>query len=293
MAGGRSKTGSASSGVSDADVPAGCPDATTATAAPTGGAATGAARRAAPEQTAEPATKQAAEQAAGEAPSAAAGSTAKASASAATQPSRKSATKATSRRRNRPGPRQRLLASATNLFTTEGIRVIGIDRILRDADVAKASLYSLFGSKDNLVVAYLEELDAAWRADWQALANDCSRPDERILAFFDLCIRNEPQNNFRGSHFQNAAGEYPRPETESEERIRAAAMEHRRWARDTMAELLTERFGYASQTLADQLMVFLDGGLAGAKMSRTTVPLETARGLARQLLLTAPIGYTI
>ena len=52
------------------------------------------------------------------------------------------ATKQTARssRRNRPGPRQRLLASATNLFTTQGIRVIGIDRILRDADVAKASL---------------------------------------------------------------------------------------------------------------------------------------------------------
>ena len=62
-------------------------------------------------------------------------------------------------RRNRPSPRHRLLASATNLFTTEGIRVIGIDRILREADVAKASLYSLFGSKDALVIAYVETLD--------------------------------------------------------------------------------------------------------------------------------------
>ena len=44
-------------------------------------------------------------------------------------------------RRNRPSPRSRLLESATKLFTTEGIRVIGIDRILREADVAKASLY--------------------------------------------------------------------------------------------------------------------------------------------------------
>ena len=56
-------------------------------------------------------------------------------------------------RRNRPSPRSRLLESATKLFKTEGIRVIGIDRILREADVAKASLYSLFGSKDALVIA--------------------------------------------------------------------------------------------------------------------------------------------
>ncbi|AEK38169.1 TetR DNA-binding transcription regulator [Corynebacterium variabile DSM 44702] len=70
-------------------------------------------------------------------------------------------------------------------------------------------------------------------------------------------------------------------------------MEHRRWCRDTMADLLTEKFGYASRTLADQLIVFLDGGIAGAKMSRTVSPLETARELAKQLLYTAPMMYTI
>ena len=164
---------------------------------------------------------------------------------------------------------------------------------MRDADVAKASLYSLFGSKDNLVVAYLHELDQKWRDDWHALADPRESPEDRIIAFFDLCIQQEPENNYRGSHFQNAASEYPRPETDSEQRIRDAAMDYRRWCRDTMAELLTERFGYASQTLADQLMVFMDGGLSGAKMSRNTVPLETARGLAKQLLLTAPMSYSI
>ena len=206
---------------------------------------------------------------------------------------KKATKKATSRRRNRPGPRQRLLASATNLFTTEGIRVIGIDRILRDADVAKASLYSLFGSKDNLVVAYLEALDQKWREDWEELAKECEKPEQRIIAFFDLCIKTEPENNYRGSHFQNAASEYPRPEVESEVRIRQAAMAHRTWVRDTMAELLTERFGYTSRSLADQLMIFLDGGLVGSKMARHVGPLETARDMAKQLLLTVPMSYHI
>ena len=199
----------------------------------------------------------------------------------------------TGRRRSRPSPRERLLASATNLFTTEGIRVIGIDRILREADVAKASLYSLYGSKDALVVAYLENLDKNWREAWAERTKEMTDPEDKILAFFDQCIDDCEKENFRGSHFQNAASEYPRPETDSEQRIRDAAMEYRRWCRDTMAELLTERFGYASQTLADQLMVFMDGGLNGAKMSRNTVPLETARGLAKQLLLTAPMSYNI
>lgn len=187
-------------------------------------------------------------------------------------------------RRNRPSPRDRLLAGATELFTTEGIRVIGIDRILREADVAKASLYSLFGSKDNLVIAYLERLDEMWRANWDARVDGMDTPEEKILAFFDVCIAEQPQIGFRGSHFQNAAGEYPRPETDSEREIRATVARHREWVWETLRGLLVERECGQASLHANMLMVFLDGGLAGAKMAGNLTPLQTARDLARDLV---------
>ena len=55
------------------------------------------------------------------------------------------------------GPRQRLLAAARRLFYEEGVHVVGIDRLIEEAGVAKASLYSHFGNKDGLIRAYLEE----------------------------------------------------------------------------------------------------------------------------------------
>lgn len=199
----------------------------------------------------------------------------------------------TSRRRNRPSPRERLLASATQLFTTEGIRVIGIDRILREADVAKASLYSLFGSKDALVIAYLQDLDQKWRAAWRERTAEMTHSEDKILAFFDQCLEEEPEKDFRGSLFQNAANEYPRPETEGERGIVAAVKEHRRWCHTTMTELLTEKNGYPGTTQANQLLLFLDGGLAGSKLSHSLLPLETARDLAKQLLSAPPADYSI
>ena len=96
--------------------------------------------------------------------------------------------KTPTRRRNRPSPRQRLLDAATKLFTEEGIRVIGIDRILREADVAKASLYSLLGSKDNLVIAYLEQMDEQYRTRWRDKTATMIDADSKILAFFDMAI---------------------------------------------------------------------------------------------------------
>lgn len=202
-------------------------------------------------------------------------------------------TKTTSRRRNRPSPRQRLLDGATQLFTTEGIRVIGIDRILREADVAKASLYSLFGSKDALVIAYLQNLDEKWREQYYERTAEMGSPSEKILAFFDQCIDEEPLKDYRGSHFQNAANEYPRPETDSEREIVSVVMEHRRWCLETLTQLLTEKNGYPGTVQANQLMVFLDGGLAGCRLNCSVESLKTARDLAVQLLSAPPADYSI
>ena len=196
-------------------------------------------------------------------------------------------------RRNRPSPRSRLLESATNLFTTEGIRVIGIDRILREADVAKASLYSLFGSKDALVIAYVESLDEKYRADWEARTANMTDPYQKVLAFFDKAIEEQPEIEFRGSHFLNAAGEYPRPETDAERGIVAACVEHRTWVHNTMTALLTAKNGYPSATQASQLLIFLDGGMSGARLTRELSPLKTARELAIQLLSAPPADYSI
>lgn len=196
-------------------------------------------------------------------------------------------------RRNRPSPRSRLLESATRLFTTEGIRVIGIDRILREADVAKASLYSLFGSKDALVIAYVEALDEEYRADWQRRTEGTTEPESKILAFFDKAIEEQPAIEFRGSHFLNAAGEYPRPETDAERGIVAACLEHRTWIHSTITALLNAKNGYPSEEQASQILIFLDGGLAGARLTRDVAPLITAKQLAIQLLSAPPADYSI
>ena len=77
----------------------------------------------------------------------------------------------TSTRSTKPAPRERLLATATRLFSSDGIRAVGIDRILREAGVAKASLYNTYGSKDELVVAYLRSVADRDRELWQHRAD--------------------------------------------------------------------------------------------------------------------------
>ena len=60
------------------------------------------------------------------------------------------------RQSRRPSPRERLLKAADELFYAEGVNSVGINRVIERANVARASLYSTFGSKDELIRAYLE-----------------------------------------------------------------------------------------------------------------------------------------
>src|SRR5512140_50932 len=85
----------------------------------------------------------------------------------------------------RGGARERLLAAANELFYAEGINSVGIDRIIERAGVAKASLYDTFGSKEELIRAYLAERDSASRARVEAALARHKSPRDKMLAVFD------------------------------------------------------------------------------------------------------------
>ena len=92
--------------------------------------------------------------------------------------------------------RERLLAAADELFYREGINNVGIDRVLEHAGVAKASLYSTFGSKEELVRAYLQGRQQARRARIEAAIARHRSPREQMLSVFDAMA--EPSRG-RGS----------------------------------------------------------------------------------------------
>ena len=86
-------------------------------------------------------------------------------------------------------PRERLLAAANELFYAEGVHTVGIDRVIDRAGVAKASLYNTFGSKDELVKAYLEGRHAASAARISRHMERYDSPRDRLLAVFEASNR--------------------------------------------------------------------------------------------------------
>ncbi|MEV0105029.1 helix-turn-helix domain-containing protein [Nocardia sp. NPDC050799] len=188
-----------------------------------------------------------------------------------------SAAPAAAERRGRPAPAQRLLDTATTLFARYGIRAVGIDRILAESGVARASLYSSYGSKDALVIAYLDHLDHRDRTRWNEATAEITDPGEKILTFFDLALASAPSRGFRGCQYANAATEFP-------EETLPPVIAHRRWMLDTLTELLRARGATEAAGLARRIQLIYDGALAGSKFEHTVEPLRLGRTIAAELV---------
>ena len=101
--------------------------------------------------------------------------------------------------------RERLLAAANELFYNEGVHTVGIDRIIEHAGVAKASLYNTFGSKDELVRAYLETRQASVTQRITQAVERYNTPRERLLAVFEGQEELFAQPDYRGCAFSRAS----------------------------------------------------------------------------------------
>jgi AcrR family transcriptional regulator len=175
--------------------------------------------------------------------------------------------------------RERLLAAADELFYRDGINNVGIDRVLEHAGVAKASLYSTFGSKEELVRAYLEGRQQARRARIQAAIARHRSPREQILAVFDAMADVFAQPGFRGCAFLMANSELP-----AGERTRPVCDEYRVWIRELFQRLAKEAGARQAGTLAQQLVLLYDGALVAAQMDGNAAAAHAARATAASLI---------
>jgi AcrR family transcriptional regulator len=182
-------------------------------------------------------------------------------------------------------PADRLLAAATDLFGKYGIRAVGVDRILREADCAKASLYSAYGSKDALVIAYLTELDLADRNRFAQAIEGLSDPVAKALTFFDLAHTRGLRHDFPGCLYTSAASEFPGVRFEPID-------DHRQWVRSTLSGLIKAAGIRRPTSLARHIQLLYDGALVASKVEQSVEPIRFGRGLAEDVIAKVRAAHT-
>jgi AcrR family transcriptional regulator len=180
-------------------------------------------------------------------------------------------------------PRERLLEAARELFYAEGVHKVGVDRVIDRAGVAKASLYSTFGSKEGLVKAYLEEYSDRVLGRRRAAAASESEPVAAILAVFDSLARDYERPDYNGCAFSGARAEEPAGGPVDE-----AARAYRAEIRELFRELCEKAGAREPAMLAWQLQLLYSGGAESAKIERNA-DVQTVQRAAVETLLHAAI----
>jgi AcrR family transcriptional regulator len=173
-------------------------------------------------------------------------------------------------------PRERLLQAADELFYENGVHSVGVDRVIARAGVAKASLYTAFGSKDELVRTYLTERHAKWRerVDTQLLQR-FTTPRERLLGVFDILGELIEEPNFRGCAFNNANAEAAPGGAVSQ-----AIEDFREWIHALFAGLCKEAGAKDPEALTQQLVLLYDGASIKGHIDHDPAAAKTARAMA-------------
>lgn len=176
--------------------------------------------------------------------------------------------------------RRRILDTAHRLFYAEGIHTVGIDRIIAEAGVAKATFYHHFPAKDDLVCDYLTEQSEFQRNVAAQRRASGASPQEILYGIFDFLAELGCNPDFHGCAFLNAAAQYSDPDHP----VRLVVADHRRWFRGLLYDLLVES-GHATPDLtADLLHNFRDGLVIASHLDDpATVRSQTHAMLTRLL----------
>ena len=180
--------------------------------------------------------------------------------------------------------RERLLEAADELFYAEGVHVVGVDRIAERAQVTKATLYNAFGSKDDLVRAYLERhMQRRQDRVGRILASN-GTPRERILGMFAEIEQLLGGSTFHGCRFILATAE-SRPGDASEQ----VTERYRSWLRSVFTDLAEGAGANDAKELGRRLLLLYDGAVVAARLDRDRRGAASATRSAVEALLDAAI----
>jgi AcrR family transcriptional regulator len=181
-------------------------------------------------------------------------------------------------------PRTRLIEAASQLFCRYGINATGVDAVIAQAGTAKTTLYKLFGSKEGLVEAVLEQEGRLWR-EWflQRVEHGAETGRDRVARIFPVLKEWFAEERFFGCPFINAIGEHDK----SEDRLRDITIQHKKQVLGRIESWAADAGAKDPAAFAHQVGVLMDGAIVAAMVTRDPGVADHAAAAASALLQAA------
>jgi AcrR family transcriptional regulator len=177
----------------------------------------------------------------------------------------------------------KILDTADKLFYEQGYNNTGINQVIEEADIAKASLYKHFESKTDLLVAYIQHAHQRWFQRLEADVNKASDPKDKLLAIFDHHVQRQQIREYGGCPFIKANDEAGM----SDPRVLAEIQHTKNHLKDFITGLVANS-GHkkllSNEDLVETIFLMVEGGVVEASIFKQTDDLESAKKIIQKLI---------
>jgi AcrR family transcriptional regulator len=176
--------------------------------------------------------------------------------------------------------RERILDTAFRLFYAHGPRGVGVDTVIAESGVAKATLYKHFPRKDDLVLAYLDKVDQTWFGQLRASARAAGdEPRDQLVGMFDALSSACRRDGYHGCAFINTAAE-----SKAGSDVHGRTVEHKNLVRAWVTDLARRAGAADAEQLGRQLTLLIDGGLSAGVLDADPATPAAAKTAAQALV---------
>lgn len=181
------------------------------------------------------------------------------------------------------GVKERIIETASELFYFQGYNQTGINQILAESGVAKASMYQHFRSKEDIAVTYLKRRHIMWMGKLNECVERKNHKKGKVVGCFDYLTEWLTEVNFRGCGWQNIIADLP----ENHTKIKDQAIFHKNEFRDFIHDLLKEEKKYTkkqAELLGDEVLILIEGAIILSQIQKNEWPIKSAKRACLRLL---------
>lgn len=180
---------------------------------------------------------------------------------------------------HRYSKRDSIVASSAQIFYERGTSV-SVDSLIGEIDAAKMTVYKHFPTKDELIVACLEHMDAVYRNRLERDMSTALTPEEKLSAIFDSQQRWFSTPKFRGCVFVNATVELANVDHPAHQ----AVLDHKHRTREWIKELVTDCGVSDPEFVAHQIAMIIEGAMITALIEHDAAAANIAKVTAGQII---------
>ncbi|MBW1654518.1 TetR family transcriptional regulator [Flavobacterium quisquiliarum] len=171
-------------------------------------------------------------------------------------------------------PKERIMDVTMVLFASQGYNSTGINQIISEANVAKASFYQHFKSKEDLCVAFLNARHVYWFNELNNFISDKKVMKSKILSSFDYLIYMNSKENFRGCSFLNILSEIPADNL----KILNVIQDHKKDLRHFFSNFISE------EGLSDHIYMLFESSIIESQMFKSNELIEKSKVIVNNLI---------